>query len=128
MSSRPTVLVADDYAENRQLFTLYLRKDYEVVTAGSGDEVIAQLAAHPVAAALLDLNYQGGLTGFDLVRYIREEPRLAGLPTLALTAHAAPEDRRRCLATGFDAYLSKPVTKQEMLDALRGLLERRSAA
>lgn len=126
-SPRPTVLVADDYPENRRLFSIYLRKEYEVVEAASGEEALARLAERPVAAALLDLNYQGGLSGFDVVRHIRADARLAGLPTLALTAHAGIEDRRRCLSSGFDAYLAKPVTRAEMLAALEELLEARPA-
>ncbi|MEM1117206.1 MAG: response regulator [Bacteroidota bacterium] len=126
--ARPTILVADDYPENRQLFTLYLRKHYEVVTAESGEEALVRLAEAPVAAALLDLNYQGGITGFDVVEAIRANPATAALPTLALTAHASPEDRAACLARGFDAYLAKPVLKAEMLAALEQLLAARAAA
>lgn len=125
---RTTVLVADDYPENRQLFSLYLRNEYDVVTAASAEEAIERLAEAPVAAALLDINYQGGMTGYELVRHIRADPRLAALPTLALTAHAAPEDRRRCLASGFDDYLPKPVMKRDMLAAVQRLLERRDVA
>jgi CheY-like chemotaxis protein len=120
--ARPAVLVADDYPENRRLFSLYLRKAYDVVEAGTGEEVLARLAERPVAAALLDLNYQGGLTGFDVIRQIRADAGLSGLPTIALTAHAGIEDRRRCLDAGFDAYLAKPVTRGEMLGALDRLL------
>ena len=122
-AARPTVLVADDYPENLKLFTLYLRKGYDVVTALSAEEVLERLAERPVDAALLDLNYQGGMTGIDLVAAIRADPEIADLPTLALTAHASPEDRDRCLAAGFDAYLSKPVLKAQMIEALEALLE-----
>ena len=125
-ASLPTVLVADDYPENRQLFTLYLRKAYRVLAAASGEEVLEMLAAcphdAPVQAALLDLNYQGGMTGFDVLMHIRADPRWVGLPVVALTAHASPEDRRRCLDAGFDAYLSKPVLRGPMLDMVAGLL------
>lgn len=120
--TRPTVLVADDYPENRQLFVLYLRKTYEVVTAETAEQAADRLAQGGVDIALLDLNYQGGMTGLDLIRHIRADERLASIPTLALTAHASPEDRRRCLEAGFDAYLSKPVMKAEMLAALDDLL------
>jgi CheY-like chemotaxis protein len=129
---RPVVLVADDYPENRRLFALYLSKVYRVVEASSGEEVLEVLAAcpadAPVEAALLDLNYQGGMTGFDIVVALRADARWSGLPLVALTAHASPEDRVRCLAAGFDAYLSKPVFRGPMLDTLAGLLARTAAA
>jgi CheY-like chemotaxis protein len=122
-SSRPLVLVADDYPENRRLFSLYLRKDYEVVEAASAEAALERIRDRPLAAALLDLNYQGGMTGFDLIRALRADPALRALPTIALTAHASPEDRTRCLAAGFDAYLPKPVFRAQMLTALAALLE-----
>ena len=124
--SLPLVLVADDYPENRRLFALYLRKNYRVVDAESGEGVMEMLAAHhatdPVQVALLDLNYQGGMTGFDVLTAIRADPRLAAMPTAALTAHASPEDRAQCLSAGFDAYLSKPVMRGPMLETVAGLL------
>ena len=126
MPDLPLVLVADDYPENRQLFTLYLRKAYRVLAASSGEEVLEMLAAcspaDPVAVALLDLNYQGGLSGYDVLTRIRADARWSVLPTVALTAHASAEDRRRCLDAGFDAYLSKPVLRGPMLETVAGLI------
>ncbi len=122
MTARPTLIVADDHAENLKLFGLYLRRDYEVVEVLSAEAVLARLAEGPVDAALLDLNYQGGMTGFDLIAAIRAHPQWNALPTIALTAHASPEDRTRCLAAGFDAYLSKPVLRAAMLEAVADLL------
>lgn len=126
--ARPTLLVADDYPENRQLFSIYLRKAYVVEAVESGEEALDRLRTGAFDAALLDLSYQGGLTGFDVLREIRADDALADLPTLALTAHAAPEDRERCLNAGFDAYLAKPVTRVEMLEAVGALLETKAAA
>ena len=123
MHDRRTILGADDYPENRQLFTLYLRKEYEVITADSAEVAAERIAEGGIDAALLDLNYQGGMTGIELIQQLRADPRYASLPTLALTAHASSEDRARCLAAGFDAYLSKPVMKAEMLAAIQKLLE-----
>lgn len=118
---RPTILVADDYPENLKLFSIYLRREYEVVTASTAEDAATRIA-EGVDAALLDLNYQGGMSGFDLIRQLKGDHRTATTPTLALTAHASPEDRDACLAAGFDAYLSKPVMKAEMLQAISELL------
>ena len=128
MTDRPRLLVADDYPENRRLFSVYLRKAYDVVAVSSGEEAVEQLQTTPVVAALLDINYQGGMSGYDVVRWIRGDARLAALPTVALTAHASPEDRRQCLEAGFDDYLSKPVTRAEMLASLAALIARDVAA
>jgi len=125
MSARPTVLVADDHTENLKLFVLYLQRDYEVVSVTSAEAVLEHLNRAPVAAALLDLNYQGGMSGFDLIAALRADPDLCALPTIALTAHATPEDRTRCLDAGFDAYLSKPVLRADMLETVAALLASR---
>lgn len=126
MDALPTLIVADDYPENRKLFRLYLRRDYQVLEAATAEAVLELLDAQtpdaPVVAALLDLNYQGGMTGFDLIAAIRAHPTHHALPTCALTAHASPEDRRRCLEAGFDAYLSKPVLRDPMLATVAELL------
>ena len=108
--------------ENRQLFALYLRADYEVVTAATAEEALETLRGRRFDAALLDINYGGGMDGFDAIRAIRADADIAYLPTAALTAHVAPEDRDQCLAAGFDLFLAKPVRRAEMKDALESLL------
>ena len=125
--TRPTILVADDYPQNLTLFTVYLRNDYEVVTASSAEAAAARVA-QGVDAALLDLNYQGGMTGLECIQHIRANPATADLPAMALTAHASPEDRVRCLAAGFDDYLAKPVLKAQMLQAIETLFAQKAAA
>ncbi|MEL6615692.1 MAG: response regulator, partial [Bacteroidota bacterium] len=112
----PLVLVADDVPENRQLFSLYLRRGYEVVTASTAEEAIDLLRQRRFDAALLDINYGGGMDGFDAIRAIRQDPAIASIPCAALTAHVAIEDRDKCLAAGFDVFLPKPVRRAEMTE------------
>lgn len=114
--------------ENRQLFSLYLRTAFEVVTASTAEEAIATLRSQPFDAALLDINYGGGMDGFDAIRAIRADPQLASIPAAALTAHVAPEDRDQCLRAGFDLFLAKPVRRAEMTDAIGMLLQKRTTA
>ena len=123
MMSTPRVLVADDVVANQKLFSLYLKKEYDVVVVGTAEEALAEVQGGAVDAALLDLNYQGGMSGIELIQRIRADARVAATPALALTAHASAQDRERCLGAGFDAYLSKPVMRDAMLQAVRDLLE-----
>lgn len=125
---RPTLLVADDLPENLRLFSLLLGKVYRVETAASGEAVLERLRAGGIDAALLDLNYGGRMTGFDVVAAIRADPALAHLPAAALTAHASADDRTRCLGAGFDAYLAKPVSRADLLATAEALLAKAPGA
>ena len=124
MPDRPTLLIADDYPQNRRLFSLFLKKDYEIVEAASAEEVLEVMESRHVDALLLDLNYQGGMTGMALIGHIRKDPRWASVPAIALTAHASPEDRDRCIEAGFDDFVSKPVFRDPLNATVAALLAR----
>lgn len=128
MDARPTLLVADDYPQNRRLFSLFLKKGYEVVEASSAQEVLDVMEVQSVDAVLLDLNFQGGMSGLELIAHLRQDPRWEGLPAIALTAHASPEDRHQCLEAGFDDFVSKPVFRDPLNEAVGALLARRRLA
>lgn len=126
-AGRRTVLVADDYPENRRLLYFYLREHYEVLQSATAEGALQmlrerQLQGDPVDIAILDLNFCDGMSGMEAIRILRDDPAIAGTRTLALTAYAYPHDRERCLEAGFDGYASKPVFKPGLLDALDALL------
>ena len=62
------------------------------------------------------------LDGFGALKRIRQDPRLASLPILAVTAYAMRGDREKILSSGFDGYLSKPVTAVDLERELERLL------
>jgi CheY-like chemotaxis protein len=66
-----------------------------------------------------------GLDGYTFVGRLRELDAASGRrrPAIALTAHAGPDERRRALAAGFDAYLVKPVDAKDLVDAVARLLQ-----
>ena len=128
MADRPTVLVADDNPQNRRLFSLFLKRAFDVVEVASAQEVLDAIEVQTFDAVLLDLNYQGGMDGLALIRHLRQDPRWKDLPAIALTAHSSSEDRHRCLEAGFDDFVSKPVFRDPLLEAVGALLQRRRLA
>lgn len=115
------LLVVDDSATNRMVTGAVLGKaGFTVQLAASGEEAVRMVAdaANPPEAVLMDIAMPG-MDGMAATAAIRALPGGRGrLPIIAVTAHADPEDRERCLEAGLDDYLPKPVVKVELLAAL----------
>ena len=64
------------------------------------------------------------MNGYEATKRIRElnEPKLAGIPILAMTANAFDEDRKNALESGMDGFLSKPIVVDELLHTLQEYL------
>jgi CheY-like chemotaxis protein/HPt (histidine-containing phosphotransfer) domain-containing protein len=122
------VLVAEDNAVNRKLVCAILRKRGHTVKAVEhGRAAVAAAAAGGFDAILMDLQMpeMGGLEATRAIR-AREDPAGPRVPIVALTAHAMPGDRERCLEAGMDAYLAKPIEIDALITTIEGL--RRPAA
>jgi two-component system chemotaxis sensor kinase CheA len=122
------VLVVDDTQFFRQLIKSQLESaGHEVVVATNGSEAFACLAEASFDLVVSDIEMPV-MDGLTLARRIREEPRFASLPLLAVTTLSGEEDRRRALACGFDAYEIK-LDRRSFLASVGQLLQRgRSSA
>ena len=115
-SQRPTgrrgrVLIAEDNVVNQKVIVAMLGKlGYEVDLATDGAEALARLQGDPDYDLVLMDCQMPNVDGFEAASEIRSRPELAGLPIVALTAHALDRERERCLASGMDDYLAKPVS------------------
>ena len=117
---RLRVLVAEDNAVNQQVAVGMLeRAGHRAVVAGNGREALALLEREAFDLVLMDVQMPE-LDGFETTAAIRERERVTGghLRIVALTAHAMRGDAERCLASGMDAYLAKPMEMAQ----LRGIL------
>ncbi|MGA9356293.1 MAG: response regulator [Terriglobales bacterium] len=116
------MLVAEDNAVNRELIRELLElRGYEVTEACDGQEALEMLEASPPDILLLDLGMPK-LDGFGVIKRVRENPNLDGMPVLAVTAYAMRGDKERVLDAGFDGYLSKPINGAALTQALENLL------
>lgn len=113
------VLVAEDNAVNQLLTTRMLeRMGCRVDIASNGLEAVAMTQALQYDIVLMDCSMPD-MDGYQAAAEIRRTQQAnRRLPIVALTAHAMPEDRAKCMAAGMDDYLSKPVDRELVRQAL----------
>jgi CheY-like chemotaxis protein len=122
------ILVAEDNAVNRELLRELLEaRGYTVSEACDGQEALHMIEQVKPELLLLDIGMPV-LDGFAVIQRIRENPRLALLPVVAVTAYAMRGDREKILQSGFDGYLSKPLNPSSLTEELDRLLTKRAQA
>lgn len=89
--------------------------------AGNGREAVEMLRSAAYDAVLMDLQMPE-MDGYSATKAIRGELGLTRMPIIALTAHALPEERRRCLEAGMDEHLSKPVDPHLLIETVESLV------
>jgi len=132
-ASRPMealrVLVAEDNPVNQQLAVRLLEKrGIKPFVVGDGRQAVAALEEHAFDLALMDVQMPE-MDGFDATAAIREKEAQTGahLAIIAMTAHAMKGDRERCLATGMDAYIAKPIRPDELFETIQAVMETSSS-
>ena len=103
------ILVVEDNALNQQLAVELLEEAGVVVSvADDGEAALGCLETGTFDLVLMDIQMPG-MDGYTATRRLRSMPGLAGLPVVAMTAHALADERERCLAAGMDDIIVKPV-------------------
>jgi CheY-like chemotaxis protein len=119
------VLMAEDSPVNRELLREILEsKGCTVDEAWDGEAALESLNRKRPDIVLLDIGMPK-LDGYAVIKKVRENPALADLPVLAVTAYAMRGDRERGLKAGFDGYLSKPVNPRALFAEMDRLLKDR---
>jgi CheY-like chemotaxis protein/two-component sensor histidine kinase len=93
----------------------------ELVAAPTAEMGIELARGRRPDVVILDINLPG-MSGFDALRRLHEDPSTREIPVIALTAAASDRDRQRGLQAGFHRYLTKPVQVGELLEALESWL------
>ena len=111
----PMVMVVDDSITVRRVTQrLLVREGYRVVTAKDGLDALERLAEERPAVLLSDIEMPR-MDGFDLLRNVRADARLAGLPVVMITSRTAQKHRDYAEQLGVDHYLGKPYSEEELL-------------
>lgn len=118
-SSRQLLVVEDNIVNQRLAQRLLEKRGYSVTVAINGRRALELLALRDFRVILMDLQMPE-LDGFATTRAIRARELKTGkhVPIIAMTANAMNGDREKCLASGMDAYISKPIQVAELFEAL----------
>jgi two-component system cell cycle response regulator DivK len=118
------ILVVEDNADNRLLINDVLSSlHYEVLTAVDGEEGVTVATAEIPDLILMDLSLPK-IDGWTAAKTIKENPTLAHIPIIALTAHAMIGDREKALGAGCNDYISKPIDLRELASKLTQYLSK----
>ena len=117
------VLVVDDNQQNRELLQAYLEDvDCYTVAANDGLEALEILAKDPPDLVLLDV-MMPKMSGFEVCRRIKNNPKTTDIPVIMVTALNEFGDIERGIDSGTDDFLSKPVNKLELLTRVKTMLK-----
>ena len=118
-----TLLYVEDNRANKELMEQLIgrRPDLRLLAASDGLQGIALARSEQPDAILMDINLPG-ISGLQALKLLREDPRTARIPVMALSANAMPHDIEKGLAAGFFHYLTKPIKVVEFMAALDATL------
>lgn len=117
------ILVVEDSPTNLMLTRAVLeRAGYEVAEARSAEDALVQLQRARPVLILMDIHLPG-IDGLTLTQRLKADPATAGIPIVALTAHAMKDDQQRALAAGCDAYIAKPFSTRTLAGEIAAFLD-----
>lgn len=121
-NQKPLVLLVEDRVDSRDLYAQYLTyAGFSVVTAINGHEAIRMAQLLRPDIILMDI-WLPGMDGLEATSDLKQQPELAHIPVVAMTADSSKEMENRCRAAGCHSFMSKPVLPDEVARHLRAVL------
>jgi two-component system sensor histidine kinase/response regulator len=112
------ILLVEDNELNQEVALELLRlAHFNVELAENGQVALDRLKSSDYDLVLMDMQMPV-MDGLEATRALRQNSRLAALPVLAMTANASEEDRRKCVASGMNDFLAKPIEPEQLWQAL----------
>lgn len=117
----PVVLVTEDNPDNMLTAKALLADRYAVLEAHDGPECLQMAKKHMPDLILMDIALSG-MSGIEAFQEIRNDPSIAHIPIIALTASAMEHEREAILAYGFDAFIPKPIIEEQFISVINEVL------
>jgi two-component system, cell cycle response regulator DivK len=120
----PKILLVEDNEMNRDMLSRRLiRKGFEVVMAIDGEQAVALAQRERPDLILMDMSLPV-IDGWEATQRVKSDSATAGIPIIALTAHAMSGDREKAINAGCDDYDTKPIEMPRLLEKIDALLRR----
>jgi CheY-like chemotaxis protein len=117
-----SILIAEDNEANIMTISSYLGvKGYQLLVARNGHEAIELAQSSLPDLILMDIQMPG-MDGIEAIQKIRQNPELASIPIIAITALAMKGDREKCLTAGANDYISKPIKLKQLNETIQHFL------
>jgi CheY-like chemotaxis protein len=119
----PLVLIVDDVQDNRMIYVLFLKfSGFRIAEAENGEEALRQAERLLPDAIVMDLSLPV-MDGWEATRRLKRDPRTKTIPVIALTGHALPEHAQAAREAGCDLVITKPCLPDQLLEAIRRILD-----
>ena len=120
-TAQHSILIVDDEESLRLSLTDQLRDEgYNVSGAANSQEALARLKQSPVELVILDLKFPEGMTGHEMLKFIKTT--YPGIKVLVLTAYANLKEGKSAKQAGADDFLSKPYNVEDLIQLVGNLL------
>ena len=120
---KPVVLVVDDFADNREMYSEYLAfSGYDVIEARNGKEAIDAAQERLPDIIIMDLSLPV-MDGWEATRRLKADERTRRIPVVALTGHALAGHSKGAREAGCDSFLAKPCLPDQLVAEIRRMLE-----
>ena len=117
-----TILIVEDNELNMKLFNDLLQAHgYATVQTRSGVESVELARKHKPHLILMDIQLPE-VSGIEVMQWMKDDPELAPIPVIAITAFAMKGDEEKMLQGGCEAYLSKPISVVKFLETVRAFI------
>jgi CheY-like chemotaxis protein len=118
MDELKTIVVIEDEVDTAEMFGEMMRlTGYQVYKSYGGTRALALVAEKKPDAVILDL-MMPDLSGLDVLNLMRQDPQLAHIPVVIVSAKSLPSDVKGGLDAGAASYLTKPVSYRDLVDAI----------
>lgn len=121
LENKLSILLVEDDELNIKMVTSFLKDNFNIEAARSGEEALKHSLEKQYDIILMDIGLKKEMSGIDVTHQLRKMPAYQNTPIVALTAYALSGDKQRILDAGCSHYLSKPFTKAQLINLLQSV-------